>query len=606
MDKYTIAPPAGSTNNSVGAADRPWHEGHFDSVKLNGGDLGEYLAETTGYGIISGCTPTISGLTVTVGAGVVHLADGTRKEIASTNITLDSADTTNPRIDLVYITSTGTVANVTGTAAASPSAPSVPTGGISVAQVGVAANASTGAIISIQTILPTLSKYAIANVKDYGAKGDNSTDDTAAIQKAIDENNTIYFPPGTYLISKPLVINKSWVKIYGAGTYNAAIKKTTTDGINVTRTFDDETVDFSTINSIFDLIPNNNQNISYVNIVNLACSSASMAIYAQYATYCTFEKIRISNINNFAQIGGWVNRVKEINAFGTSNFSMIVINAIGISICDFYCNNATLSLNNSTGTLINCICDNGVPSFLGVKSNFVMIGCRCETLKKPIQANDNTTLIVIGGDFEIHTDQEQGDITGAFVTATNNSIVKVENAVFHLEDYYEDGTTQKNAFDINSSTVIVDNCRINLPYELQVYTADSTNIGYYLDVNGKTWSNKPNVKNKNNVTGTTSGTTAKSLFTIPTEYRHHRILHLKGFCTAYDTMVDVDVTYIIIGNGTTNPVKVIDNSSIETKDEFSTNMSFTYTRTADAIEILMSTGISINMAYNINYDWIKN
>jgi hypothetical protein len=49
------------------------------------------LAESTGYGIISGCTPSISGLTVTVGAGTVHLADGTRKEISASSITLNNA-----------------------------------------------------------------------------------------------------------------------------------------------------------------------------------------------------------------------------------------------------------------------------------------------------------------------------------------------------------------------------------------------------------------------------------------------------------------------------------------------------------------------------------
>lgn len=87
MDKYVIAPPSGSTNNSVGAADRPWKEGRFEKLP----NWQEYLAESTGYGIASGCEPSISGLTVTVAAGVVHLADGTRKEISATNITLDNA-----------------------------------------------------------------------------------------------------------------------------------------------------------------------------------------------------------------------------------------------------------------------------------------------------------------------------------------------------------------------------------------------------------------------------------------------------------------------------------------------------------------------------------
>lgn len=56
------------------------------------------------------------------------------------------------------------------------------------------------------------------NVKDFGAKGDGTTDDTAAINEAISTGNRcgkgcdsstvtpglIYFPPGTYMISKPL------------------------------------------------------------------------------------------------------------------------------------------------------------------------------------------------------------------------------------------------------------------------------------------------------------------------------------------------------------------------------------------------------------------
>ncbi|RHZ62315.1 exo-beta-1,3-glucanase Exg0 [Aspergillus thermomutatus] len=57
------------------------------------------------------------------------------------------------------------------------------------------------------------------NVKDFGAKGDGTTDDTAAINQAISSGNRcgkgcdsstttpalVYFPPGTYLVSKPIV-----------------------------------------------------------------------------------------------------------------------------------------------------------------------------------------------------------------------------------------------------------------------------------------------------------------------------------------------------------------------------------------------------------------
>lgn len=54
------------------------------------------------------------------------------------------------------------------------------------------------------------------NVKDFGAKGDGTTDDSAAIQAALDLQGHVYIPAGTYLINTTLRI-KSNTKLYGDG-----------------------------------------------------------------------------------------------------------------------------------------------------------------------------------------------------------------------------------------------------------------------------------------------------------------------------------------------------------------------------------------------------
>lgn len=55
-------------------------------------------------------------------------------------------------------------------------------------------------------ILDTRITGDVANVKDYGAVGDHTTDDSAAIQAAIDSDKRhIYFPQGMYMIGTPLI-----------------------------------------------------------------------------------------------------------------------------------------------------------------------------------------------------------------------------------------------------------------------------------------------------------------------------------------------------------------------------------------------------------------
>ena len=51
------------------------------------------------------------------------------------------------------------------------------------------------------------------NVRTYGAVGDNQTDDTAAIQKAIDSSRVVYLPLGYYIVSKTIRMKPDTVLI---------------------------------------------------------------------------------------------------------------------------------------------------------------------------------------------------------------------------------------------------------------------------------------------------------------------------------------------------------------------------------------------------------
>ena len=82
--------------------------------------------ESTGYGIVSGCEPSINGMTVTVSAGVIHTADGRRIEVPEQSITLDAADATKPRTDVVYLDAAGKVQKKTGELSEANSTPAMP------------------------------------------------------------------------------------------------------------------------------------------------------------------------------------------------------------------------------------------------------------------------------------------------------------------------------------------------------------------------------------------------------------------------------------------------------------------------------------------------
>jgi hypothetical protein len=65
----------------------------------------------------------------------------------------------------------------------------------------------TGATSLLSSTAADVANYVLTSVKAYGAKGDGVTDDTAAIQAAINSGLSVYFPPGVYRTTATLNLN---------------------------------------------------------------------------------------------------------------------------------------------------------------------------------------------------------------------------------------------------------------------------------------------------------------------------------------------------------------------------------------------------------------
>ena len=76
----------------------------------------------------------------------------------------------------------------------------------------------------------------LPSVKDFNAVGDGITDDTVAVQNALNAHCTLYFPEGTYLISAPLTKNASGLFLKGENNSRSIIK--TSDGFSGNNLFE--------------------------------------------------------------------------------------------------------------------------------------------------------------------------------------------------------------------------------------------------------------------------------------------------------------------------------------------------------------------------------
>lgn len=114
----------------------------------------------------------------------------------------------------------------------------VPSTGLEAGNVTYTPSATGGQSRTLEEILAS----SAVNVKDFGATGNGSSNDTGAVQAAIDSlgaaGGTVYFPPGTYRIARTLGIDDRWgLKITGSNVTllgnNATLRRFDTNITNI-------------------------------------------------------------------------------------------------------------------------------------------------------------------------------------------------------------------------------------------------------------------------------------------------------------------------------------------------------------------------------------
>jgi hypothetical protein len=207
--------------------------------------------------------------------------------------------------------------------------------------------AGTGAVAeSVQT---KLRQYV--SVKDYGAVGDGTTDDTTAIQNALNASLNVYFPEGTYLVSSTLTL-RTRHHIYGANAQASTLQANT--DITVLSATDKQRIVIEDL-EIFGVGKATATN-SGIQLVN--------------TPYCVFSRIYVIGFNRgvYMKAGG---ASPFSNYSNTIRESTIIYNNFNID-CEAESNNLTL---------IAC-------TFGGTGSSY------------GVRFKDSNTLAIFGGDCE--------------------------------------------------------------------------------------------------------------------------------------------------------------------------------------------------------------
>lgn len=171
---------------------------------------------------LSGADCVLSGLAVTGGADMTPavakgavLSNRTLFAVAAADVTITTADATNPRIDLIVVTSAGALAVRAGTPAASPKPPARTANDVVIASVYVPANDTAIATTQIidRRVTPP---FPVCIYRQTTADTDNNT--AAAIDALNGAGSGLSIPDGLFLSGRVLRVRIGGNMLVNSGT----------------------------------------------------------------------------------------------------------------------------------------------------------------------------------------------------------------------------------------------------------------------------------------------------------------------------------------------------------------------------------------------------
>lgn len=171
---------------------------------------------------IAGIDGVLSGLAVTGGADMTPavakgavLSNRVMFAVAAADVTIGTADATNPRIDLIVVNSSGALAVRAGTAAAAPKPPARTANDVVIAQVYVPANDT--AIATSQIIDRRV--FFSSPITVYRTTAAETTNNTAAAIDILDKTNSgVVIPNGLFLAGRILRVRIGGNYLFNSGT----------------------------------------------------------------------------------------------------------------------------------------------------------------------------------------------------------------------------------------------------------------------------------------------------------------------------------------------------------------------------------------------------